>query len=45
MPNNKIPELAKLLEYEEISFTYQSIEWTWVDGGITAKDDWEAPNV
>ena len=30
-------------EYEEISFTYQKIEWTWVDGGITASDDWEAP--
>ena len=25
------------------SFTYQKIEWTWVDGGITAQDDWEAP--
>jgi type VI secretion system secreted protein Hcp len=29
--------------YETISFTYQKIEWTWVDGGITAEDDWEAP--
>jgi type VI secretion system secreted protein Hcp len=28
---------------EEISFTYQKIEWTWKDGGITAMDDWEAP--
>jgi type VI secretion system secreted protein Hcp len=28
---------------EEISFTYQKIEWTWVDGGIMALDDWEAP--
>ncbi len=27
----------------EISMTYQKIEWTWVDGGITAMDDWEAP--
>ncbi len=27
-------------EYEEISFTYQKIEWTWTDGGITASDDW-----
>lgn len=27
---------------EEISFTYQRIEWTWLDGGITAVDDWEA---
>jgi type VI secretion system secreted protein Hcp len=30
-------------EYEEIAFTYQKITWTWIDGGITAEDDWEAP--
>jgi type VI secretion system secreted protein Hcp len=29
---------------ENWSFTYQKIEWTWLDGGITAQDDWEAPN-
>ena len=29
---------------EQVSFTYQKILWTWVDGGITAEDDWEAPN-
>ena len=28
---------------ETWSFTYQKITWTWVDGGITAEDDWEAP--
>jgi type VI secretion system secreted protein Hcp len=28
---------------ETWSFTYQKITWTWVDGGITAQDDWEAP--
>src|SRR5947207_9637941 len=28
---------------EQISFTYQKITWTWIDGGITAEDDWEAP--
>jgi type VI secretion system secreted protein Hcp len=28
---------------EQLSFTYQKIEWTWVDGGITASDDWESP--
>jgi type VI secretion system secreted protein Hcp len=28
---------------ETVSFTYQKITWTWVDGGITAEDDWEAP--
>jgi type VI secretion system secreted protein Hcp len=27
----------------EVSFTYQKIAWTWVDGGITSQDDWEAP--
>lgn len=30
-------------EYEEVSLTYQKIEWTWVEGGITSMDDWEAP--
>ena len=28
---------------ETWSFTYQKIMWTWLDGGITAQDDWEAP--
>jgi type VI secretion system secreted protein Hcp len=28
---------------ETWAFTYQKIEWTWVDGGVTASDDWEAP--
>ena len=40
MPNNKITELAKLTEYEEVEFVYESIEWTWTDGGITASDKW-----
>jgi type VI secretion system secreted protein Hcp len=43
MANNKHPDLMKFAEYEEVAFTYQKIEWTWVDGGITAHDDWEAP--
>ena len=43
MPNNKHPELMKFTEYEEVAFTYQKIEWTWMDGGITAQDDWESP--
>jgi type VI secretion system secreted protein Hcp len=43
MPNNKHPDLMKFAEYEEIAFTYQKIAWTWVDGGIEAEDDWEAP--
>jgi len=28
-----------------VGFTYHTIEWTWVDGGITSMDDWEAPVV
>ena len=27
---------------ETWSFTYQKIDWTWIAGGITASDDWEA---
>jgi type VI secretion system secreted protein Hcp len=42
-PNNRNPELAKLAEYENIAFTYQKIQWTWVKGGITAVDSWTAP--
>jgi type VI secretion system secreted protein Hcp len=45
MPNNKHPDLAPLVEYEDISFTYQRITWTWTDGGITASDDWSSPAV
>ncbi|MBI4954207.1 MAG: type VI secretion system tube protein Hcp [Myxococcales bacterium] len=45
MLNNKNPELTRYAEYEEVAFTYQKIEWTWMDGGITALDDWEAPVV
>ena len=43
MANNKHPDLMKFAEYEEVAFTYQKIEWTWNDGGITAGDDWETP--
>ena len=43
MANNKHPDLMKYTENEEISFTYQKIEWVWVKGGITAMDDWESP--
>jgi type VI secretion system secreted protein Hcp len=43
MPNIRDPELMKLETFEEIAFTYQKIEWTWTDGGITAVDDWESP--
>ena len=28
---------------EDVAFVYQRISWKWVDGGVTAEDDWEAP--
>ena len=43
MLNNKDPELTRYAPSERVYFTYQKITWTWVDGGITAEDDWEAP--
>jgi type VI secretion system secreted protein Hcp len=43
MANLRNPKLQRLTEYEELSFTYQKIEWTWTDGGVTAGDDWETP--
>lgn len=41
MANIRHPDLVKFAEYEEVALTYQKIEWTWNDGGITAEDDWE----
>jgi len=43
MPNNKHTRLMRFSEYEELSFTYQKIAWTWTEGGVSAADDWEAP--
>lgn len=40
MPNVKEPELMKYVEYEEICFAYQTIEWIWTDGNLSASDDW-----
>jgi type VI secretion system secreted protein Hcp len=39
LPNTQNPDLGKYAESEEVSFTYQRIMWTWIDGGITAQDD------
>jgi len=43
--DNEDPALAAYPQREEISFTYQKIQWTWTEGGITASDDWESPVV
>jgi type VI secretion system secreted protein Hcp len=26
---------------ERVCFTYRKIQWTWVDGGVAAEDDWK----
>lgn len=39
----KNPETQKEEVMEEVAFTYQKINWTWNDGGITATDDWRSP--
>lgn len=43
VPDTKDPALSSYPLYEDISFTYQKIEWTYVDGGITTQDDWLSP--
>jgi type VI secretion system secreted protein Hcp len=42
MDDNELPANTGLPLQEEIAFTYQKIQWTWTDGGITASDDWLA---
>jgi type VI secretion system secreted protein Hcp len=31
--------------FVEVQFVYQKISWTWVDGGITAEDNWATQTV
>ena len=43
MLDNELAANASLPLREQIAFTYQKIQWTWTDGGITAMDDWAMP--
>jgi type VI secretion system secreted protein Hcp len=43
MLNNKYPENMQHKEREHVSICYQKIIWTFMEGGVTAEDDWEAP--
>lgn len=43
MLDNEQAANASLPMREQISVTYQKIQWTWVEGGITAMDDWGSP--
>jgi type VI protein secretion system component Hcp len=42
MANNKDSALASRAAYEEVQLTYDSITWTWTDGGISATDSWSS---
>ena len=43
LTNASVSDYVQTDQGAQLSFTYQKITWTWVDGGITASDDWEAP--
>ena len=42
MLDNLDPLLTKFPLTEEWSFTYQKIEWTWNEGGLTSADEWSS---
>jgi len=44
LTNASVSQFDQHGENVTLQFTYQKITWTWVDGGVTAQDDWEAPN-
>jgi type VI secretion system secreted protein Hcp len=39
MPNNRDVALTNRETFEEVTFVYTRIEWTWTDGGLVAADD------
>ena len=42
MADTAVPDNQGLPMREDIAFTYQKIEWTWANGGVTAQDNWTA---
>jgi type VI secretion system secreted protein Hcp len=42
MIDNEDSAGAQLPPRQEITFTYQKIEWMWTDSDATAQDDWES---
>jgi len=43
MLNNQYPENMKHEVREHVSFVYQSIAWTFEDGGVVFQDTWNQP--
>jgi type VI secretion system secreted protein Hcp len=44
LTNANVSHFVQNSQNVQVEFTYQKITWTWVDGAITAEDDWEAPD-
>jgi type VI secretion system secreted protein Hcp len=44
MQNNRETEGDFVPLKERISIVYEKIEWKWAEGGISALDEWKAPN-
>jgi len=42
LPGNLKHSKTNEFETEDVTFSFQKIEITWTDGGISAQDDWEA---
>ena len=42
LTNASVASYTEAGERVTFSFTYQKIEWTWLDGGIIAQDDWQS---
>jgi type VI secretion system secreted protein Hcp len=40
MPNTKDPDKERYVHQEEVSLTYETIEWTYNEGNIKARDAW-----
>lgn len=38
MENNKNPELMKYAEYEDVTVRFDSLSWTWNEGGVTHEE-------
>lgn len=43
LTNANVSHFVQTDQNVQFDMTYQKITWTWVAGGITALDDWEAP--
>ena len=43
MPNCLDPKTESYTHMEEVSFTYNEIEWVFEQGGVTATDSWDVP--